>query len=100
MIPTRQSGKTDSEGNFHRGEAKQSVYERVNSPCAQIILYRNDEVVFAFYDYGTFQTLYLNEEEVHELRNLLEKASFPRDILLKQTVEETADNTSPEQVLY
>jgi hypothetical protein len=54
------------------------------APCSDVVLFRNDEVLLAVYDYGRFQALYLTEDEFHELAMLLEKSNVPKNILAKQ----------------
>lgn len=57
------------------------------SPCAQVLLYRDEKLLFACYDYGVFQTLYLREEEIVELRKLLQTSGLNQNILAEQKGE-------------
>lgn len=57
------------------------------SPCTQVLLYRDEELLFACYDYGVFQTLYLREEEIDELRKLLTTSGLNQNILTEQKGE-------------
>jgi hypothetical protein len=57
------------------------------SPCAQVLLYRDERLLFTCYDYGVFQTLYLQEEEIDELRKLLQASGLNQSLLAAQKGE-------------
>lgn len=61
------------------------------APCLEIILYRDEQVLFESYDYGRFQTIHITKDEADEIRRLLEKKGLSPDIL----VNAPAKNKSP-----
>lgn len=64
------------------------------APCEEVVLFRNDEIMFSSYDYGIFQSLFISKEEARELRDLLENAGLLQQILAEQRIA-VASHKSP-----
>lgn len=82
-LPFVFEGKPDTELNdilLSRPLPDESVPTDI-APMMEIILSRRGKQLFTSYDYGRFQTIFITDQEIKQLKKLLLKHKIPMEIL-------------------